>query len=145
MRARKLIIVAVLVISTLVGLVALVDSWKRKSVEEKLARSVKSSEYTYQQCRDGDYATSKKAILAHLELLNQWNAESARPGRNPYFVDGMTWYVRLARLEEANNNTAGKSDAMSEALSRCATIGRWDCSEEMLVREVERMATMAVQ
>ena len=143
LRARKLIIVAVLAIATVAGLVALVDFWEKQSAEEKLAQSVKSSEYTYQQCRDGDYATSKEAILAHLELLNQRNAESERPGRNPYFVDGMMWYVRLARLEETNNNPAGRSNAMTEALSRCAKTGRWDCSEETLVHEVERMARMA--
>ena len=143
MRARKLIIVAALAITTVAGLVALVDFWKKKSVEERLAQSVKSSQYTYQQCRDGDYETSKKAILAHLELLNQRNVESETPGRNPYFVDGMMWYVRLARLEETNNNPAGRSDAMSEAQLRCAKTGRWDCSEETLVREVERLARMA--
>ena len=76
---RKLIVVTVLLIATVAVLVALVDFWKKKSAQDKLAQSFKQSEYTYQQCREGDYATSKKAILAHLELLNKRNAESERP------------------------------------------------------------------
>ena len=139
MRAKKLIVVTLLLVTTAAAAVVLLNSWKKKSKEEKLAQSVKLSEYTFQQCREGDYATSKKAIIAQLEHLNKLSAESERPDRNPYFVDGMMWYVRLARLEEMNNNPAGKAEAMSEALSRCAKTGHWDCSEERLRREAERL------
>ena len=69
MRARKVILGAALLIATVAAFVALVDFWKMKSAQDKLAQSFRQSEYTYQQCRVGDYATSKKAILAHLEVL----------------------------------------------------------------------------
>ena len=64
---------------------------------------------------------------------------------NPYFVDGMMWYVRLGRLEEMNNNPAGKAESMSEALSRCAKAGKWDCSEERLLREAEGLDAIAAR
>ena len=145
MRARRLIVVAILLIATIAAVVALIDYRKKKSAEDRLTRSVKQSEYTYQQCRDGDYATAKTAILTHLELLDRWSAQSERPTRNPYFFDGMMWYVRLAHLEDKNNNPAGKSEFMSEALSRCGQIGLADCSEEKLLREAERMERLAAR
>jgi hypothetical protein len=55
------------------------------------------------------------------------------------------WYVRLAHLEEMNNNPAGEAESMSEALSRCAKTGRWDCSEEKLLREAERLDALAAR
>lgn len=145
MRIRKLIILTVLLLATVAAGIVLVNSWKKKSKEEKLAQSMKQSEYTYQQYRDGDYATAKTAILAHLELLNKRSGESERPVRNPYFVDGMMWYVRLAHLEEMNNNPAGEAESMSEALSRCAKTGRWDCSAEKLRREAARLDALAAR
>jgi hypothetical protein len=145
MRTRKLIVVTVLLLAMVAAGVALLDFWKKKSTEERLAQSVKQSEFAYQQYRGADYATAKKAILAHLEHLNKLSAESERPARNPYASDAMMWYVRLAHLEEMNNNLGGKSEYMSEALSRCAKIGQWDCSEETLLREAERMDALAAR
>ena len=119
--------------------------WKKESARDKLARSFKESEYTYQQYHDADYEGAKKAILNHLESLDKLSAESVKPDRNPYVSDAMIWYVRLAHLEETNNNLAAKTEYLSEALSRCKRIGRWDCSEESLLRDAERIDPLSAR
>lgn len=120
-------------------------SWfaKSRSDQQKLAESVKQSEYAFEQYFGIEYSRAKEAALDHIRFLDQLSAESKRPTRNPYAVDAMCWYVRLALLEEKNNGSA-RDEYMQEACARCERLGKADCSKDKLRTEVARMDTAAL-
>jgi hypothetical protein len=117
---------------------------KTHSADQTLADTVKKSRHVLDQYLSGGYGPAKAAMLDHISLLDRLNAESGRPDRNPYSVDAMAWYVRLAKLEERNDGS-GKAEYMREASARCEKLGWADCSEENLRLQVDRMDTVASQ
>ena len=117
--------------------------YKPDSTRQELADMVKRSEYVYRQYKEADYNTARHAMLDHIRLLDKLISESADPLRNPYSADAMTWYVRLAKLEERNNKP-GKPECMQEATARCKKLGRADCSEDSLRHQVDRMDKIAL-
>jgi len=120
-------------------------SWfgKASSAQQKLAESVKQSEYVFEQYFTADYGTAKDAMLDHIRHLDLLSAESGDSTSNPYAVDARSWYVRLAKLEERNGGNEMR-EYMQEACSRCEKLGRADCSEGKLRLEVDRMDTIAL-
>ena len=82
-------------------------------------------------------------MLDYIGFLDQASAESANPLRNPYRKDAMTWYVRLAKLEEKNHGSE-QAEYMREAMARCQKLGWADCSEERLRRDVDRTDDIAL-
>ncbi len=120
-------------------------SWfgKASSAQQKLAESVKQSEYLFEQYFTADYGAAKAAMVNHIRLLDELSAESADATVNPYAVDARSWYVRLAKLEERNRGNEMR-EYMQEACSRCERFGRADCSEGELRLNVDRMDTIAL-
>ncbi|MEK6321500.1 MAG: hypothetical protein AABN33_07440 [Acidobacteriota bacterium] len=130
--------------------VVLVFAWaayqwfgRTHSAEQKFAETVEKSQYGFGQYFNAGYVPARTAMLDHILLLDKLSAESGRPVRNPYFVDAMAWYVCLAKLEETNNGS-GKAEYMHEACARCEELGRSDCSEENLRRQIGRMHMVAL-
>jgi len=115
---------------------------KTNSAELKLADSVKKSQYVFGEYFNADYGRAKAAMLDHILLLDRLSGESDNPSRNPYSVDAMAWFVRLAKLEERNDGS-GRGEYMREACLRCEKLGRADCSEETLSQQLGRMDAVA--
>jgi len=82
-------------------------------------------------------------VLGHISLLDKLSAEAGNPSRNPYSSDAIAWFVRLAKLEERSGGS-GSAEYMREARVRCEKLGRVDCSEESLRRQIDRMDTIAL-
>ncbi len=119
--------------------VGLVYLWIHRPTPEqqKMAEVGKRQEYAYRQYKTADYPTAKKALLEVAQELDSLDAKSDRPHRNPHALDVMTLYVRLAKLEERNGGPA-QAEFMKEASTRCEKLGRADCSEMRLRREVDQ-------
>jgi hypothetical protein len=112
--------------------------WQTHSAQRVLADTVNKSQFVFDQYLSGGCGAARTAILNHILLLDRLNAESENPDRNPYSVDAMTWYVRLAKLEERSEST-GKAEYMRNACARCEKLGRTNCSEVELRNQVDRM------
>lgn len=142
MKAKTLKVGLPLFIALVSGFAIFSWSGKTSSAQQKLAESIKQSEFVFEQYFSADYATAKEAMLHEVRRLDQLSAESERPSRNPYAVDAMIWYARLAKLEERNNGHE-KGEYLQEARSRCEKLGWADCSEERLRSDVDRTDTIA--
>jgi len=118
--------------------------WYRhsNSAEQRLADSAMRSQYVFGQYINADYGSAKGAILDHIILLDRLSAESGNPSRNPYAADAIAWFVRLAKLDEGNDDSR-RSEYMRAACSRCEKLGRADCSEVSLSQQIDRMDTIA--
>jgi hypothetical protein len=118
--------------------------WYRNanSAEQRLADTVKRSQYVFGQYLNADYGSAKGAVLDHILLLDRLSAGSGNPSGNPYAADAMAWFVRLAKLEERNDGS-GRGEYMREACSRCEKLGWADCSEGKLSWQIDRMDTIA--
>jgi hypothetical protein len=77
-------------------------------------------------------------VLDHILLLDKLSAGSADTSRNPYAADAISWFVRLSKLEETKGGSAS-GDYIREARMRCEKLGRVDCSEETLSRDIARL------
>jgi len=136
-----LVIVGVVALGAVLAVGAgLVYLWIHRPTPEqqKLVESGKQSQVVFSQYQTGDYATAKKALLENASRLDGLSAESGNSNRNPYAVDAMMSYVRLAKLEEKNKGTA-QAEYMKEASARCGRLGWADCSEKRLRRDIDRM------
>jgi hypothetical protein len=118
--------------------------WETNPDQQTLARTVERSEHVFELYFTGDYGRASDTILDHISQLDKLDADSGRPARNPYAVDAMFWYVRLAKLEEKNDSTR-KAEYMRDACSRCQKLGWADCAEEKLRSDVDRMDSIASQ
>jgi hypothetical protein len=118
--------------------------WYRNSnsAEQRLADTTKRSRYVFDQYLRADYLSAKQAVLDHISRLEKLSAGSANPSRNPYAADAVSWFVRLAKLEEQNNGSE-REEYMREARLHCEKLGRADCSEEALIQEIGRMDALA--
>ncbi len=133
-----------LIVASVLGLVTLIcagcSQGEKAPDRQKLAEATARNEEVYRQYHDADYQTAKAALLGHIRFLDRLSAESADQSSNPYAIDAMVSYVRLAKLEERNNGV-GKAEYMREASARCERLRyRWgDCSDGELRRKVDQM------
>lgn len=148
---RKTAKLAAIVVALLVGFTSGIFTHcalrgRTASDREKLAVIAALSRDVYRQYHSGDDAGAKATLLAHVRLLERAEAESDPQNNNPYAVDAMISYVRLAKLEEKNKG-GGKARYMREASVRCERLGlKWgDCSEEVLRRSVDRMDSISLR
>lgn len=114
---------------------------KTDTAKQGLVESVKQSDYAFGKYFNAGHSEAKEAVLNHIEFLDRSSAESSNPSGNPFSVDALCWYVRLAMLEERNGGSG--ETYMSEATARCRNLGWADCSEENLRRQVNSMDTIA--
>lgn len=140
-RAISITFAFVGVIALVAVLVVLGYLWiQRPTLEQqKLVESGKRSQEVFSQYQTGDYTTARKALLENTRRLDGLSAESGKPW-NPYAVDAMVSYVRLAKLEEKNRGT-NQAEYMKEASARCGKLG-WAsqlCSEEKLRQVTDQM------
>lgn len=56
-----------------------------------------------------DYDAANQALLGHIEFLDRLSSESGNTVRSPYAVDAVTWFVRLAKLEQRANGRFPRS------------------------------------
>ena len=113
---------------------------------EKPAIIASLSKDVYRQYHTAEYVEAKAALLDHIRELERADAESVHQNNNPYAVDTMISYVRLAKLEEKNDGD-GKAEYMREAWVRCERLRlKWgDCSEEVLRSSVDKMDSIRLR
>jgi hypothetical protein len=118
--------------------------WYRnsKSDEQRLQESAERSRYVFDQYLNADYDSAKRSILDHISWLDKLSAASPNPERNPFSADAVSWFVRLAKLEERSGGDA-RGDYMGQARLRCEKQGKADCSVEMLSQDTGRLDDLA--
>ena len=132
-----------LFVTSVLALAVFSSFGKPSAAQQKLVESVKQGEFVFEQYFTADYVTAKDAMLNHIRLLDRLSTESGDSIRDPYAVDAMSWYVRLAKLDERNSGNE-KRQYIQEACSRCERFGWADCSEAKLRLEVDQLDTIAL-
>jgi hypothetical protein len=119
--------------------------WRAKKIEReglKRTATLLAGHEAYLNYRLGTYENAKRHLLDDIKLLDEMSvSDDLYIGGESSASDAMTNYVRLAKLEERNNNDAAKAAYMREAVARCGKLEhwRWNCSADYLRGFVDKM------
>ena len=136
-------------VALIIGLVVAAGSasylWfeRSQSTDGRLTESTRRSHDVLERYFNTDDNGSKRAILDHIQYLDKLSSESGDASRNPYARDAITWFVRLAKLDERNKG-ATSPEYIHEARARCERFGIADCSEEALRNQVDQLDETAL-